>query len=268
MARPPATEDEIDAPTPTLIVDDRYYERGDVADWHTHQRGQLLYATTGLMRVWFDAGSWVIPPQRAAWVPCGVAHRAEMIAPTVTRGVYIGPAASRALGNRVASVEISPLLRELIAEAVRLPRDYEPSKRTRALVTLLLSEIRLQFEGSLFAPAVEDRRLRAIERRLFDSDSLNLTLAQWAREVGCSARHLARLIESECGMSFSRWRRAHRMVEACRLFALGHPIKDVAYRTGFADVSAFAAAFKASMGETPGVYRRRTGAANDGSHSC
>lgn len=263
MARLAATDDEIDAPFPALIVDDRHYDRGDVVDWHAHQRGQLLYATIGLMRVQFGSGSWVIPPQRAAWVPSGVPHRAEMIAPTVTRGVYIEPTASRSIGQTVAPVEVSPLLRELISEANSLPRNYETTKRTRAMETLLISEIRIRVDGMLFAPTVEDRRLRTIERHLFDPERLRFSVAQWADEVGCSARHLARLIERECGMSFSRWRRAHRMVEACRLFALGHPIKDVAIRTGFADVSTFSATFKICMGETPGLYRRRTGARID-----
>src|SRR6185312_17285961 len=39
---------------------------------HSHQRAQLIYATTGTMRVATDSGVWVVPPQRALWMPAGI----------------------------------------------------------------------------------------------------------------------------------------------------------------------------------------------------
>ena len=39
---------------------------------HHHERAQLIHATAGTMRVSTDDGVWVVPPQRAVWMPAGV----------------------------------------------------------------------------------------------------------------------------------------------------------------------------------------------------
>src|SRR6267143_3277848 len=42
--------------------------------WHRHKRAQLVYASFGVMIVETHEGTWVIPPQRAVWVPGEVEH--------------------------------------------------------------------------------------------------------------------------------------------------------------------------------------------------
>ena len=44
---------------------------------HRHRRAQLIHATAGTMRVSTDDGVWMVPPQRALWMPAGCAaqHR-------------------------------------------------------------------------------------------------------------------------------------------------------------------------------------------------
>src|SRR5690348_5345757 len=39
---------------------------------------QLIYAASGVMTVHTGDGVWVVPPDRAVWVPSGVVHRIEM----------------------------------------------------------------------------------------------------------------------------------------------------------------------------------------------
>ena len=39
---------------------------------HTHPRAQLIFAAEGVMRVVTAEGAWVVPPQRAVWLPAGV----------------------------------------------------------------------------------------------------------------------------------------------------------------------------------------------------
>ena len=45
---------------------------------HSHERAQLIYATAGTMRVSTDDGVWVVPPQRALWMPPGIRHSIVM----------------------------------------------------------------------------------------------------------------------------------------------------------------------------------------------
>src|SRR5687767_3942702 len=42
---------------------------------HSHQRHQLLYAAAGSMRLFAAGAQWLLPPQRAAFIPTGVVHR-------------------------------------------------------------------------------------------------------------------------------------------------------------------------------------------------
>ena len=36
---------------------------------HAHPRGQLIYASSGVMRVICGRDIWVVPPSQAVWVP-------------------------------------------------------------------------------------------------------------------------------------------------------------------------------------------------------
>ena len=41
---------------------------------HEHPRDQLVYAQSGVMTVMTADGTWVVPPNRAVWMPAGVRH--------------------------------------------------------------------------------------------------------------------------------------------------------------------------------------------------
>ena len=41
---------------------------------HTHRRGQLIHAISGVMLVSAAAGSWVVPTGRGVWVPGGMSR--------------------------------------------------------------------------------------------------------------------------------------------------------------------------------------------------
>lgn len=73
------------------------YSHGHLLPFHTHRRTQLLYGATGVMQVSTHDGNWVVPPQRAVWIPPGVAHEVVMLGVS-TRSLYIEPGAVD-LGN-------------------------------------------------------------------------------------------------------------------------------------------------------------------------
>ena len=50
------------------------YPAGQATRWHEHPRAQLVYAISGVMAVTTEAGVWVVPPERAVWVPGGMAQ--------------------------------------------------------------------------------------------------------------------------------------------------------------------------------------------------
>ena len=45
------------------------YRKGVRLDTHMHREAQLVYAAKGTMQVTTPKGRWLVPPDRAVWVP-------------------------------------------------------------------------------------------------------------------------------------------------------------------------------------------------------
>jgi quercetin dioxygenase-like cupin family protein len=58
------------------LADDR--ASGNLIVSHKHDSAQLIHAAKGVMTVHTEDGLWVVPPQRAVWVPAFMAHSIRM----------------------------------------------------------------------------------------------------------------------------------------------------------------------------------------------
>ena len=58
----------------------RDYPRGMRIDLHMHREAQLIYAAKGTMQVNTPEGRWLVPPDRAVWVPAGLQHAIDLLA--------------------------------------------------------------------------------------------------------------------------------------------------------------------------------------------
>ena len=75
----------------TVVAIGNTHSPGHLHPSHRHRRAQLLYSATGVMIVGTEHGTWVVPPQRAVWIPAGVRHEIRMIGQVSTRSTYIKP---------------------------------------------------------------------------------------------------------------------------------------------------------------------------------
>src|ERR1700761_1811862 len=66
----------------------RSYKKGLRLDPHMHREAQLVYATSGTMQVTTPNGLWLVPPDRAVWVPAKLRHAIDMLADTTMRTLY------------------------------------------------------------------------------------------------------------------------------------------------------------------------------------
>jgi len=232
------------------------YPSGTSTGRHSHPRGQLLYAIEGVMIVRSDAGSWVVPPNRAAWLIAGVEHEVGMYGAVKIRTVFIDPATAPQLPDTSCVIEVSPLLRELIVAAVRIPVDYRQDSRDGRLMRLLLDELRTSDELPLHLPVPRDARLRTICEALTNDPGNSCTAAQWARQVGVAAKTVHRLFAAETGMTFAHWRKQARLLAALQRIASGERIIDVALDCGYASQSAFSAMFRRHFAVPPSAFYR------------
>lgn len=225
---------------------------------HSHERGQLVHAVRGVMRVTATAegesGTWIVPPQRALWIPPGVEHEIRMSGPVAMRTLYIAPEAAAALPAACRVIEISDLLRALILAAMEEPVDYAAGSRGALIAALLLHELRGVEAQPLLLPQPRDARLQAICRRVLDRLDDDIGLETLAGDAGMSSRSLARLFARETGMGFTAWRQQARLAEALTRLGLGRPVALVASDLGYASAAAFTAMFRRALGTTPSRY--------------
>jgi AraC-like DNA-binding protein len=89
----------------------------------------------------------------------------------------------------------------------------------------------------------------------------DLTLPRLARAVNCSANHLSQVINVGFGMSFFDYLNQLRIEHAKELLtgpdSRSGAILNIAFTVGFNSNSAFYAAFKKLVGQTPAYYRQR-----------
>jgi AraC-like DNA-binding protein len=88
----------------------------------------------------------------------------------------------------------------------------------------------------------------------------DLTLPKLSAAVNCSVNHLSQVINSGFGISFfdylNRYRIEHARELLTRLDGQSNAILNIAFTVGFNSNSAFYAAFKKYVGQTPAEYRR------------
>jgi AraC-like DNA-binding protein len=90
--------------------------------------------------------------------------------------------------------------------------------------------------------------------------SSDLTLPKLAKSVDCSINHLSQVINSGFGVSFFDYLNQYRIAHARELLSdfngQSHAILNIAFTVGFNSNSAFYAAFKKCVGQTPAQYRK------------
>lgn len=227
-----------------------FADRDRVPD-HSHPRDQLLYAISGAMRVRTAEEAWIVPPDRAIYVPAGTVHSVEARGRLEMRTLYISPGAGPGLPAEPAGILVSALLRALVLALLDEPIEYDDTGRGGLLARLILLEIRDAKQLRLSVPMPRDPRLGRLCAELLSDPRRAETLDGWAELTGASARTLTRLFRREVGMTFRAWRQRVRFHSALEALAAGEPVQNVANANGYASPSAFTAAFRKALGVAP-----------------
>ncbi|WP_213767877.1 helix-turn-helix transcriptional regulator [Caballeronia sp. dw_19] len=249
-----------DAHTVAIMAKD--YPDNAIIARHAHRRSQLVFASTGVMTVATSRGTWVVPPQRAVWMPAGFEHEIRASGILQMRTLYFEPETDieRAFPPECAVIDVTPLMRELILRATSLEIDkHAQQARLERLVAVLLDEAQSISILSLHLPIPDDPRIARICEELIADPSIELTLAEWGRDVGASSRTLTRQFLTGTGMTFTQWRQRARILASLPKLARGETILSVALNLGYDSPSAFGAMFRRTLGATPTAYFHNDG---------
>jgi AraC-like DNA-binding protein len=238
-------------PVTALGID---YGRREEIRPHRHEVCQLIYAIRGVMFVRTPAGQWIVPALRGVWIPAQVEHSIRMVGRVAMRTLYIQPEAARGLPTVCTVVAVSPLLRELILEAIRIRIPYGSDTRDGRLMRLALDEITQIQSLSFSLPSVSDPRLAVIENAIRKHPDEQTTASQWANRLGVNTKTIHRLFRRDTGLSFGRWRQQARLLRAVELLAQGERIIDIALEVGYRSPTAFSTMFRRQFGSTPSAF--------------
>lgn len=232
------------------------YPDGCAVETHRHERGQLIYASAGLMKISADGALWLLPPQHALWMPAGRDHDMQAIGPVSLRSLYVRPdALPPGFPDQPKVIRVSPFLRELLLRAAALPIGYAGDSHDAHILGVLLGEIALACAAIDFRlAAARDRRLARVCDALIADPARDDSLEDWAAFAGTSGRTLARLFNKEFGVSFVAWRQQVRIMLALPRLATGTPVTTVATDLGYATPGAFTQVFRRLMGAAPSSY--------------
>lgn len=227
---------------------------------HTHQRGQFAYAASGVISVFTPENNWVVPPQRAVWVPAGIPHEMQMRGPVTMLNTYIRQPAAVQLGlpSRCQVFEVSDLLRLLLTRAMDVPALYALDHRDGRVMALLLDEIATMAPLSLNAPLATEPRIARVCRRLLEHPSLETGIDDMAKRAGMSRRSFTRLFRQQTGISFVQWRQQACLLAAVVRLGNGESVTRVAVDLGYSSPSAFTRVFRSVLGESPSRYFPKT----------
>jgi AraC-like DNA-binding protein len=225
--------------------------------WHFHDMHKLLYAFEGAIEVESTRGRNLIPRQLAAWIPAGVPH-CTSIHGIRWVSVFFTTEMVDDTEQRVRTVMVSTLMREMMREAMRWPLDGLDNAVRASFFDAMgkLCGEWIAREAKLFLPTSTDPRVKHVLD--YTAQRMDLNLAAVCKHVGMSVRSLRRHLKGETGMTWEDYRHRSRLLQAISLLSeTGEPVSEIAARCGFESPSAFARVFRRQMGESPRDYRHR-----------
>jgi AraC-like DNA-binding protein len=239
------------SPQASVIVCDFPMTRDVRFSWHSHDEHQLAWAASGVLIVECDAGSYVLPPTRALWIPAQTPHETGAGGVATMRSAYLRTKGCPIKWAEPTPVAVSPLLAELISYLDGETTADAPRQRAERLLYDLLEPVAT---AAVELPVPTEPRAHDVAAGLLEDPRDARTLAEWGYTVGASERSLARAFVSSTGLTFGTWRSRARLQAALPLLAAGRPVGVVAGEVGYETPSAFVAAFRRETGVTPGSY--------------
>lgn len=222
---------------------------------HRHDWHQLSYAAQGVLKVSTAAGTFIVPPNRAAWVPAGTRHQEAFRAQGTLRNLYFARATCRDMPRECIVLQVSPLLRELIVHVAERGALDVRDRDNLSLARVILHQLStVQRSAAHPLPMPRDPRALAIAQRLWSEPADDADLATWARRIGSSKRTLQRAFLSDTRISFARWRQRARLLAAVERLGGGLSVTATALDVGYSSVSAFVSSFRREFGVSPGRF--------------
>ena len=230
------------------------YPAGFNVPQHSHASDQVIYAISGVMEIASGQGFWLIPPHFAIWIPARTPHYIRMPAAVSMRTLYLRPGLAPRLPAACSVLHVTPLLRELVVEAVRIGQLRRRNALHCALRDLIISKLQSAATVPSFVTLPQDRRALLVAQTVMRDLRGCGSFQSLCEQAGASPRTIERIFRREVGLSFESWRRQFRLMKAIELLTAGGLVKEVAFQIGYRQPSAFVEVFRRTLGATPKAW--------------
>lgn len=247
----PIDPDCLDRPVISVCIETQ--KDDDDLPMHSHNKGQLVISSRGSVMCRAPDGLWIVPPQGAVWIPGGIPHSNCVSDFGKVYVVFIDQESTK-LPPECCTFTVSPLVREIVHKLSMLPPLYPVEGPTSRLVRVLLDELVQMTTEQMYLPISDDKRLQQIAESLLRDPSDRSTIEEWAGRYAMSERTLHRLVVSQTGMTFGRWRQRLHVLLALQRLSAGASVQAVSLDLGYESPSAFITMFKKALGKSPGQY--------------
>lgn len=231
-------------------------------EWHTHNRGQLIYAEYGIMRLYVANKIYYIPSWHAAWIPQGVEHKVVTESQDLLfYTLYLDCSNLTDLFYQIITVfPVNALLKDMIIYSRKwqlngIADDQE--KSFLASIKYLLPEhatASINFQLPIPSNPILLNLTNHIQQH--HADKLNVTTL--AEQFGLSKRSMNRLFAKDLGTTFVQYLKLTRIVKAAELLSIpGKTVAEVCFDVGYESIPSFTRTFKEMLGSSPtALYRR------------
>jgi AraC-like DNA-binding protein len=252
----PSLESTMQLNRPITVIS-RNISAHSVVDKHSHNWGQLVYASKGVLLVVTDKDRFIVPPEQGVWLLPKVEHEVTAITDAKLTSFYFSCDLLPQLPNINSVLRINTFLKALILEANNISQAALYSRSDDLLLKLILARLSLAPNEIFQLPYPKDSRLRTMLTLIQHVPSNNDTLADWGNIVGASARTLSRLFKNETGLSYRTWRQRLTIQIAISKLSSGMSVSSISLYLGYESPSAFIHMFKENTGMTPNYYRNK-----------
>lgn len=227
---------------------------GQVYEFHTHHRAQLFMIVSGALRLETETGIFVVPPERAVFVPSSVRHKVTYLQNTECSYFFFKPDAVAGLTAETCVIRITALLRALTDAFRAIPLADAGGGRANRLAAVILDELQASPTVPFHLPMPRAPRLRAAAEEMREDPGGDWSLSRVAGIAARSPRSVQRDFRAETGLGLRAWLYQAKLIRAVELLAAGEPVGNVAFSLSYASPSAFIAGFRRALGASPGRY--------------
>lgn len=222
---------------------------------HHHRRAQLMYCISGSFELAIENQLFIVSPSYAIWIPSMLEHCATSPSIVKFRSLYFDVDVYPKLPTHMHSIQVSPLLKQLIDKLCGFEDGYPAPSPQQRLADVVLDELAIAPVESFQVPLSEHPSIQAIYQYTLLNISSNEKIPAIAKRHCMSVKSMQRLFLQELGISFEQWRLQLKVIKAIELLSSGMRTTQVSQQLGYSNDSSFIAMFKRQTRKTPSCFK-------------